>query len=140
MTPRLSDDVDAVDDARLAALAAAPPPRRTDQAFARAVAAGVANDKKRRSLTLLALPGLVAASAVLAVVVLPGGGAPVTRATTDAGVRVASAERLDVSPDEDFFFGNDDFAIPALDGSSDEELARLDRALDEALLARGYGG
>lgn len=137
MTPRLPDDVD---DARLAALAAAPPPRRTDQAFARAVSAGVANDKKRRSLTLLALPGLGAATAVLALVVLPGGAEPVTRADADAGVRVASAERLDASADEDFLLENDDFAIPALDGSSDEELARLDRALDEALLARGYGG
>ncbi len=121
-------------ETELAALA--PPPRRTDAAFARAVAAGVARGKSAGRGSLFALPALAAAAAAFALVVTVGNP---ERSVVDAGVRVAvahpvahpvaaPAEQIDASWDDE-----DDFALPSLDGSSDEELARLDRALDEAL-------
>lgn len=104
-----------------------PPPRRTDAAFARAVADDV---KRRRTpfALLLGAPALALAAAGVAIVVAgPGSG----EASLDAGV---TAPRLAVAELE---WGEEsDFAIPSLDGSTDEELKRLDRALDEALKQR----
>ena len=105
-----------------------PPPRRTDAAFARAVADGV---KARRSpfALLLGAPALALAAAGVAIVVAgPGGGG----VTSDAGVAMAPrAATVDVEWAEE-----GDFAFPTLEGSTDEELARLDRVLDEALKQR----
>src|SRR6185437_14493221 len=99
--------------------------RRTDAAFARSVADGV---RKRRSRApWFAVPAFAAAAAgafaLFAVVHTPH-----VDAAHDAGVIVAA---------NDSIFEDDDtgFALPSLDGSSDEELARLDRALDERLHA-----
>ncbi|MBI1946839.1 MAG: hypothetical protein HYS27_14180 [Deltaproteobacteria bacterium] len=104
-----------------------PPPRRTDAAFARAVADGV---KQRRAPFALWLgaPALALAAAGVAIVVAgPDGG----RVAVDAGVTIARAAAVEVDWAEE-----SDFAIPSLDGSTDEELARLDRALDEAIKLR----
>jgi anti-sigma factor RsiW len=122
-----TDGIPASKDDVLRALAAPPPPpRRTDAAFARAVA----DDVKRRRAPLalfLGAPALALAAAGIAIVIA----GPVTgELSTDAGV---AAPRLAVSTaawDEE---SESDFAIPSLEGSTDEELLRLDRALDEAL-------
>lgn len=110
-----------------------PPPRRSDAAFARAVAEDV---KRRRSPLLLWMgaPALaLAASGVAIVVAGPGPG----ELGGDAGIaapRPALTERVATA---DLEWGEDsDFALPSLEGSTDEELLRLDRALDEALKKR----
>ena len=112
---------------------APPPPRRTDAAFARSVADEV---KRRRSplLFLMGAPALALAAAGVAVMVAgPGPG----ELRGDAGItapRPALAERVATA---DLEWGEDsDFALPSLEGSTDEELLRLDRALDEALKKR----
>lgn len=114
----------------LTPLAEVPPPRRTDAAFARAVADDVKHKRSARAPFILpALAALTAATA-LVIVVRPHEVhvvAPVTTVTTvsPAHVEVAAADFDD--DDEDLF------ALPELEGSSDEELARLDKALDAAL-------
>lgn len=120
----------------LTPLADVPPPRRSDDAFARSVADGV---QRRRQAwrALFALPAFAAATAgflflvmrptppeetpVVAVNIAPAAGTSVT-------VAVAIADPFE---DEDALF-----ALPMLDGSSDEELARLDRMLDQKLSAQ----
>lgn len=109
-------------------LAEAPPaPRRTDAAFARAVAEGV---KRRRapSLLFVGAPALALAAAGIAIVVAgPGAG----EVTADAGIAAPRVAAVELEWSED-----GDFALPSLEGSTDEELLRLDRALDEALKKR----
>lgn len=129
-----------VDEARLRALAAPPPPRRTDVAFARAVAGGV-EARRRGGRAFLALPALATVAAAVALVVLPRVGAPsyVEAESRDAGVRAAAAPIAGGGDAVVDLLAND-FAIPSLEGSSDEELARLDRALDAALREHGLDG
>ncbi|MCC7073656.1 MAG: hypothetical protein IT383_20265 [Deltaproteobacteria bacterium] len=105
-----------------------PPPRRNDAAFARAVADDVKARHAPFSLWLGA-PALALAAAGVAIVVAgPGGG----RATPDAGVALAPrVAAVDVD-----WAAEGDFAFPSLEGSTDEELARLDRVLEEALRQR----
>ncbi|HEY4219718.1 MAG TPA: hypothetical protein VGO62_00215 [Myxococcota bacterium] len=122
-------------DPDLELLARIPPPRRTDQAFARSVAAGV---QKRRARTFFVMPALAAASAAFALVVAVHPGAV---GVSDAGVSATAttpSTLLLASADlarNDAIFDDEDspFAMPSLDGSSDEELARLDTRLDQAL-------
>ncbi|OGQ18192.1 MAG: hypothetical protein A2138_15220 [Deltaproteobacteria bacterium RBG_16_71_12] len=114
--------------AALAPLAAPPPPpRRSDAAFARAVA----DDVKRRRAPFalwLGAPALAFTAAGVAIVVAgPDGG----RAAVDAGVAATRVAAVDLE-----WADESDFAMPSLDGSTDEELARLDRALDEAIKQR----
>lgn len=109
-----------------------PPPRRTDAAFARSVADDV---RQRRAPRPLLFGGLALATAGAAAIFLVPRGPEVAVVVVDAGARVAVATPT-VQPraSADFVWDDDgDFAIPSLDGSSDEELARLDRALDLAL-------
>lgn len=111
------------------ALLAAPPPRRTDAAFARAVA----DDVKRRRAPFalwLGAPALALAAAGVAIVVVgPGTGV----VSVDAGVAASRIASIDLGRG-DLEWGEDsEFAIPSLDGSTDEELMRLDLALDLAL-------
>lgn len=118
----------AVNDPELAPLADVPPPRRSDDAFARGVRDGV---RKRRARTWFALPALAAAAATFAFVVLrpgPSGDEP----------RVAIAPALDAPMVVDLYEDDEDalFALPMLDGSSDEELAQLDQVLDRKLSAQ----
>ena len=131
-------------DEQLAALAAnVPPPRRTDAAFARSVADGV-NAKKSRTVFMFPLAAATAAALAVFALVHPA----TTSSTHDAGttgVVVAVNDAARVHPtttvtdtgapaildDED-----SPFALPSLEGSSDEELAFLDRALDQRLHTR----
>lgn len=117
-------------DRELAALADVPPPRRTDDAFARSVQDGV---RKRRARTWFALPALAAAAAAFAFVVLRPGPAPDDHRVDIAVAVPASGDVVDLYDDDD-----DDalFALPMLDGSSDEELALLDQVLDRKLSAQ----
>lgn len=112
----------------LEALAEVPTPRRTDAAFARAVQDGV----RRRSRALFALPALAAAAAAFTFVVMRPDDAEVLTKVADA--RPLRVERPVVISDS---FDDEDalFALPSLDGSSDEELANLDRVLDRRLAA-----
>jgi hypothetical protein len=87
-----------------------PAPRRSDAAFARDVAGAMAARRRRRWLVA---PLAMAAAVTALVLFLP-------RAPADA-------ELFDDDDDDGLF------AIPALDGSTDEELALLERALDRAL-------
>jgi hypothetical protein len=117
-----------MNDIDLTPLADVPAPRRTDGAFARSVADRL--HKRRSRAPWFAVPAFAAAAAgafaLFAVVHTSH-----VDATHDAGVVVAV---------NDSIFDEDDsgFALPSLDGSSDEELARLDRALDERLNARKH--
>jgi hypothetical protein len=128
----------------LEALGEPPPPRRSDAAFARAVAAGL---RERRGRLLFAVPALAMATAALALVLLPEGGNRLDIAP-DAGLLAAAAPaEPPVDAPAELADAEDDvasigelFAIPSLEGSSDEELARLDRALDDALARRARGG
>lgn len=139
-----------------------PAPRRTDAAFARAVAEGV---RTRRTTWRLALPSLAAVAAGLALFVIPRGAAVDPSPDAGAAAREAlvaamsSSSSAGENPEPpagagahneqqageppatlDELRAGADFTIPALEGSSDEELARLDRALDAALAARSLGG
>jgi hypothetical protein len=115
-----------MNDIDLTPLADVPAPRRTDGAFARSVADGL--HKRRSRAPWFAVPALAAAAAgafaLFAVVHTPHAGG------VDAGTSVVAMN--------DAILDDDDtgFALPSLDGSSDEELARLDHALDERLNAR----
>jgi hypothetical protein len=122
-------------DPLLGPLAEVPPPRRTDAAFARGVMDGV---KQRRSRRIFVVPALAAAGAAFALVALVRPTGP-ARDVADAGTPQLAKVTEIAEADLPFAFVDDDglFAIPAIDGSSDEELARLDRALDTALAARG---
>lgn len=111
-----------------------PPPRRSDAAFARAVREAVL---KRRHERQLVVPVLTAACAALAIILVAPGplgtGARLTATTATTGT-TGTTEPREAEPDDPAVIVSDsDFAIPALDGSSDEELARLERALDRAL-------
>lgn len=104
---------------------APPPPRRTDAAFARAVADDV-HRRRRPLLLMLSAPALALAAAGVAITIAGPGSV-----TSDAGVSVPRVAAVDGEWDEE-----SDFALPSLEGSTDEELLRLDRALDEALQRR----
>ncbi len=119
-------------DEDLAPLADVPPPRRTDDAFARSVQDGV---RKRRARTWFALPALAAAAAAFAFVVMRPG--PMPEEPVKVKVAVAVPHTPDAAP-VDLYEDDDDalFALPMLDGSSDEELARLEQMLDRKLSAQ----
>lgn len=109
----------------LEALADVPSPRRNDAAFARAVKDGVA---RRHARTFFAFPALAAAAAAFAFLVMrPDDGHPdvVAHAVDERPLMIA-----DPFDDEDALF-----ALPSLDGSSDQELADLDRVLDRRIAA-----
>ena len=123
-------------DRDLALLADVPPPRRTEAAFARAVVDDVKHQRSRH--TLFVLPALAAATAAAALVLVVQPHdvrvAPVHAA--DAGtskVAVVAPVHVDVAAADLDDDDEDLFALPELEGSSDEELARLDKALDAAL-------
>lgn len=109
-------------DADLAPLADVPAPRRSDAAFARGVQDGV---RRRRARALVALPGLAAACAAVAFVVLRAGPAAV-----DEPSEVVARAAVDLLEDDALF------ALPELEGSSDQELALLDQELDRRLRAQ----
>lgn len=115
-------------DADLAPLADVPPPRRTDEAFARSVQDGV---RKRRARTWFALPALAAAAAAFAFVVMRPGPVDDERVAI-APTATAPIVAVDLYEDDDDAL----FALPSLDGSSDEELALLDQVLDRKLSAQ----
>ena len=112
----------------LEALADVPPPRRTDAAFARAVQDGV---RRRRSRAFFALPALAAAAAAFTFLVMRPDDAEVLTKVADARPVERAVVISDPFDDEDALF-----AMPSLDGSSDEELANLDRVLDRRLASR----
>ena len=150
-------------DDQLDALAASiPAPRRTDAAFARSVADGV---RAKKSRTVFMFPLAAATTAALAVfaVVHPaqwstttshdaGTGvvattvtpheapdhvatsAASTTSTTATAATAAGADAMVAMLDDE----DSPFALPSLEGSSDEELAFLDRALDERLQTRDH--
>lgn len=125
-TTKHGTDHDTKHSEGLERLADVPPPRRSDAAFALAVQDGVS---RRRNRTLFALPALAAAAAAFAFVVVRADDGRVPEET-----RIAAASPVllaDPFDDEDALF-----ALPSLDGSSDEELANLDRVLDRRLAAR----
>lgn len=108
--------------------------RRTDDAFARAVADDVKKRKQAWSPLWLAVPSLAGAAAVVVLVGTPKG--------VDAHAVYASFadHRGDVDVFDDdadvLAFADDvedDFAIPGLAGSSDGELENIEAALDRAL-------
>ena len=106
-----------------------PPPRRTDAAFARAVA----DDVKRRRTPFalwLGAPALALAAAGVAIVVAGPG---VGEVSVDAGVAAPRVASIDLERGDLEWGADSEFAIPSLEGSTDEELKRLDLALDEAL-------
>jgi hypothetical protein len=105
-----------MNDPELAPLAEEiPAPRRTDAAFARAVADDV---RRRKARTWVFAPVLAAAVGGLALLVTQ---MPPAATMADAGTAIT--------------FDDDDpvFALPTLEGSTDEELEQLERALDKAL-------
>lgn len=124
-----------VPDADLSPLADVPPPRRTDDAFARSVQDGV---RKRRARTWFALPALAAAAAAFAFVVLRPGLVDDERVAIAPIATGASTSANAASVAVDLYEDDDDalFALPTLDGSSDEELALLDQVLDRKLSAQ----
>lgn len=132
-------------DDDLPALRAPTTGRRSDDAFARSVAADVSAARKRWSPLWLGLPSLAGAAAV---VVLVGG--PSLRAPRGPDARAVYAAAVDAGDDAGDDVGifdddddvlafaaddgeDDDFAIPGLAGSSDRELADIEAALDRAL-------
>lgn len=118
-------------DRDLAVLADVPPPRRTDDAFARSVQDGV---RARRSRGWFALPALAATAAAFVFVVMRPGPTDervVAIAPIAVPAAVANAPMDLYEDDEDALF-----ALPMLDGSSDEELAQLDQVLDRKLSAQ----
>lgn len=119
-------------DPDLAPLADVPAPRRTEDAFARGVVDGVR--KRRARTTWFALPALAAATAAFVFVIArPGPTTDVEPVPVRVAVAPPAADIIVTDP-----FDDDDalFALPMLDGSSDEELARLDAVLDEKLRAQ----
>ena len=141
-------------------LVTAPAPRRSDDAFARAVAADVADAKKKRVGVFglsFAVPATAAAAFAVVMAVTPS--TTTTTATVPSTIAVVmpvgSAEVaddlalvdvldvLDVIDDADdstllaLAGGNRSagaaFAFVELDGSSDQELADVEAALDSAL-------
>jgi hypothetical protein len=141
------------DDQLMSALAdLAPPPRKTDAAFARSVADGVRAKRSARSPFTFALPTAAAAAAAFAFVavvhtpssthdglsdIIDAGNhatTTTTMATTTAPATATSPVELALALDLDDADDDDGgFALPSLEGSSDEELERLDKALDAAL-------
>jgi hypothetical protein len=115
-------------DLDLTPLADVPAPRRTDAAFARSVADGL--HKRRSRASWFAVPALAAAATGAFALFALVHTAHVDGA--DAGTSTATL----ASNDAAIFDDDDAFALPSLDGSTDEELARLDHALDERLHAR----
>ena len=112
----------------LESLAHVPAPRRSDAAFVRAVADGVA---RRRARPLFALPALAAAVAAVTFMVMRADGVELA---PPAAKPLASPLRPIVVADP---FDDEDtlFALPSLEGSSDEELVNLDRILDRRIAA-----
>ena len=128
--------------------------RRSDDAFARSVAADVSAARKRWSPLWLGLPSLAVDQhrqdlfVPEHVVVLVGG--PSLRAPRGPDARAVYAAAVDAGDDAGDDVGifdddddvlafaaddgeDDDFAIPGLAGSSDRELADIEAALDRAL-------
>ena len=135
--------MNADDDLDLSLLGAhaPPPPRRTDAAFARAVADDVAARNKRSMLWWLGAPALAVSVSVAAFVLWPQAPRPVSLkernhdlvaigAVAPAPVMLASADADPLLGDDD---DGDDFAIPSLGGSSVDELLRLEKSLDAAI-------
>ncbi|MDP2345439.1 MAG: hypothetical protein Q8O67_31130 [Deltaproteobacteria bacterium] len=132
------------DDDDLLVLRAAETPRRSDDAFARAVADDVKARRARFSFAWLLAPALAGAAAVVTVLA----GSPAVPALISSETLQALAEedaRIDADVDVD---GLDDatllalleddgddapFAISTLDGSTDRELVDVEAALDRAL-------
>jgi len=120
-----------------------PPPRKTDDAFARSVADGVRQRRSARSPFMFALPTAAAAAAAFALVAVvhtPGTTPHDVVVASDAGNVNGNVGNDVVAPptpvlamNVDLDDDDDDFALPSLEGSSDEELERLDKALDAAL-------
>lgn len=116
--------------------------RRSDDAFARAVKADVdaASTPAWRRAFAVGGPVLAGAAAVV-VAVNVAGGDTVDRAALVAAVNAADvAVDLDAFADDDLAFNDDDddefgddFAIPGLAGSTEQELAAIEAALDDAL-------
>lgn len=137
------------DDDDLVALRAPPTGRRTDDAFARAVAADVKARRGRFSAAWFGVPALAGAAAVVVVVASPGASPDVGRAVyaslaagaeNDADLAVFDDDVIALADEDDdddgagFGFGGaSDFAIPGLAGSSDGELEDIEAALDRAL-------
>lgn len=146
-------------DDDLPALRAPASGRRTDDAFARAVASDVAAHRTRFRRLVLALPAAAGAAAVVFAVTRPDVAAVVppdpirVAVVVDAGVDAGVGTAIDavdaVAVDALAFFDDDgdgllafaddgddegdDFAIPGLAGSSDRELEDIEAALDRAL-------
>lgn len=144
-------------------LVTAPAPRRSDDAFARAVAADVADAKKKRVGVFglsFAVPATAAAAFAVVMAVTPS--TTTTTATVPSTIAVvmpvgsaevaddlALASLVDVLDVLDVIDDADDstllalaggnrsagaaFAFVELDGSSDQELADVEAALDSAL-------
>ena len=147
----MTDPVSPRDDDDLPALRAPPTGRRTDDAFARAVAADVNARRGRFKAVWLGVPALAGAAAVVVAVASPGADRDVGRAVyaslaasadndEDADLAafdddvIALADVDDDDDDAGFGFGGaSDFAIPGLAGSSDGELEDIEAALDRAL-------
>jgi hypothetical protein len=131
-------------DDDLPALRAPTSGRRSDDAFARAVKADI--DAKRAPAWRRALvyggPALAGAAAVVVAVGVGVGDDSVDRAALVKAVNAADvAVDLDAFADDDLAFNDDDddsefgddFAIPGLAGSTEQELAAIEAALDDAL-------
>ena len=150
-TDDLHADADDTLVPRLASLlGTVPEPRRTDDAFARSVAADVASTRQRRRFWL-AIPTLGAAAAALALVVTSSnpGDADAGDLTDPSGELAMLGSDDDVAEvaddtllalagtfaveDEDPDFASDTFTLSALDGSTEQELRQLEAALDRAL-------
>jgi hypothetical protein len=123
-----------------------PPPRRTNDAFARSVAADVAAARTAAAPWRALLAVSVAAAAAVAIVVGSSGGPAVTHggvAVAPVAPVVPQATAVDADVDEvveevgaRLAFAADldgDFAFAELDGSSEQELAAIEAALDKAL-------
>jgi hypothetical protein len=121
----------------LEALQGVPAPRRTDDAFARSVAADVA---KARAPRWLFVPALAAGAAVIGFVIAQPSAPDEIARVLDAGTRTPAPLEVvaDADADADAPLALDDvdpglFTFPALDTSSEQELLAFEKRLDEAM-------
>jgi hypothetical protein len=131
---------DDADLAGLAELARVPEPRRTDDAFARSVADGVA---RARAPRWLFLPAVAAGAAAVTFAIVHEPRVDTVDAGTIARVEPTAPAEIDRVQDDDsdddedddawLISSRDDFALPSLDGSDEQELLALEAKLDEAL-------
>ncbi len=115
-----------------------PPPRRSDDAFARSVVADVNERRQKKTWLMFAAP-LAASAAAVALLVMP------TTADIDTSPTFLTAADL-ADPDSDDVIDEvfeqvqlasvdlNDFTFDDLDGSSEQDLVALERALDNVLM------